>query len=423
MNRAALLLLAAAMVAGAEGYPSSGVAAITGYKNATNAESGAVVAASGGVPTAGGGSVLTEEPVPHPVSPPAGTLTVTSQPPTAKWYLNGTFAGMTPGTMTGVVAGTHRVTVKVDGYEGWSQKVTVIAGGELQVSASLLPRQRPDPVSLTPNVGTGVTPAEAGKGQIWTDPTTGMDFLWIPGGCHLMGSPSSEAGLYSAEGPQHEVCVDSFWMVKTEVTNSQYRRYKPGHDSGRYEGIDINGDNQPVVRVSWNDAQEYSQWLSRSTGKQFRLPTEAEWEYAARGGTTQTRYWGDDPSKACGYANVKDQTARRQWAEWTTIHECSDKFAAAAHVGRFLPNNFGLYDMLGNAEELCADWFAPNYYAESALDNPTGPSSGVNRVARGGSWSYVPQYVRAASRNEIEPDDRGGAPPNPANLGFRLVVR
>ena len=402
MKCTALLLCAAVLVASAGGGTSSEAAAST---------------------EDAGNSAPTGQPAPPPVSSPAGTLTVTSQPPTARWYLNGTFAGTTPATMTGVAAGTHRITVKVDGHEAWSQKVVIYAGEELQVSASLYPRPGPGSLSPTPDAGAEMLPAAAREGQVWTESTSGMEFVWIPGGCYLMGSPFSEAGPYSPEGPQHEVCVDSFWMGKTEVTNAQYRRYKPAHDSGHYREISLNGDNQPAVRVSWNDAQEYILWLNRSTGKQFRLPTEAEWEFAARGGTTQSRYWGDDPAKACEYANVKDRTAQRQWPDWTTIHECSDRYAAAAHVGRFLPNSFGLHDMLGNAEELCADWYASDYYAESALDNPTGPSSGAKRVARGGSWSYVPQYVRAASRNEMEPDDRGGIPSDPANLGFRLVTR
>lgn len=372
------------------------------------------------VASAGGSNALAEQPTPEDGAPPTGTLTVTSQPPAARVYLDGAFAGTTPAALPGTVAGAYRVTVKADGYEAWSQKVAVYAGEELQVSASLVPRPGAGAVPPSPNLEAEDVPSDAAGPRTWTDPISRMEFVRIPGGCYLMGSPFSETGAYSAEGPQHEVCVDSFWMGKTEVTNAQYRQYKASHDSGSYKSLGLNGDNQPVVSVSWNEVQEYIQWLSRSTGRQFRLPTEAEWECAARGGTTQTRFWGDDPSRACEYANVKDQTAQQEWPDWTTIHECRDRFAAAAHVGRFQPNAFGLHDMLGNVEEMCADWFAWDYYVGSPLDNPTGPPSGTKRVARGGTWSYVPQYVRAASRNEIDPGERGGVPPT---LGFRLVTQ
>jgi sulfatase modifying factor 1 len=142
--------------------------------------------------------------------------------------------------------------------------------------------------------------------QTWQEPVTGMVFAWVPGGCFEMGTPDSEKGRDPNEGPVHKVCVDGFWMGQNEVTNAQYRRFKSGHDSKEYKGNSLNGDNQPAVYVSWFDARAFADWLSRqNSGKYtFRLPTEAEWEFACRAGTRKARFWGDDPDDACRYANV-----------------------------------------------------------------------------------------------------------------------
>ncbi|MDT8424017.1 MAG: formylglycine-generating enzyme family protein, partial [Desulfuromonadales bacterium] len=155
----------------------------------------------------------------------------------------------------------------------------------------------------------GRKPVAAGVtgGKSFTDPTTGMAFVLVKGGCFQMGSNAGD----SDEKPVHEVCVDDFYMGKYEVTNGQYRRYKGGHNSKTYNGNSLNGDKQPAVNVSWDDAVSYAQWLAGKSGKSVRLPTEAEWEYAARGGTTTVRWWGDSADQACRNANVHDRTSKR----------------------------------------------------------------------------------------------------------------
>jgi len=209
--------------------------------------------------------------------------------------------------------------------------------------------------------------------------------------------------------------VSGFSIGKYEVTNAQYRRFKPSHNSGDYNGKSLNGDNQPVVNVSWNDAVEYAQWLSRQSGKAYRLPIEAEWEYAARGGSSARNYWGNRKDDACGHANVADQWAKFIWSDGA-IHNCDDGHAVTAPVGRYRPNAFGLYDMMGNVWEWCSDWYDENYYGVSPKDNPQGPSSGSSRVNRGGSWYSEPWYVRSADRVRFGPSVRGN------DLGFRLVL-
>ncbi len=294
--------------------------------------------------------------------------------------------------------------------------VPVVAGawliGDFQIPAK---KEKPQLKSSSASAsGSGSNYASSGKS--FTEPETGMEFVWVPKGCFQMGSPSSESGRYSDEGPVHRVCVDGFWLGKYEVTNGQYRRYKSGHNSKSYKGNSLNGDSQPVVEVSWEDATAFSEWLSRKSGKKFRLPTEAEWEYAARAQTTTARFWGDGESGACNFANVNDRTSKRvnnfSWDNFS----CDDGYAVSAPVGSFRANAFGLYDMLGNVWEWCSDWYSKNYYKSSPVNNPQGSFSGSLRVIRGGGWRLKPRSVRSAIRFRIRPGLRG------LNLGFRLVA-
>lgn len=241
----------------------------------------------------------------------------------------------------------------------------------------------------------------------------------IPAGNFQMGSPENETGRDKDEGPVHSVNIGRFALGTTEVTRSQFAafvkktRYNAGDkcwtlENGKYEvragnwlkpGYTQDGKH-PVTCLNWNDAQAYTEWLSRKTGKHYRLPTEAEWEYAARGKTTSARYWGDNPDEACKYGNVADKTAQLQihGATGWLVHNCNDHFAYTAPVGRFKANAFGLKDMLGNVWE----WTADNYY-DSYKDAPADGSAwqgdGAKRVLRGGSWNNEPQNVRAAVRN------------------------
>mgnify|MGYP006278278079 CR=1 FL=1 len=265
-------------------------------------------------------------------------------------------------------------------------------------------------------------------GDTWTEPVTGMEFVWVEGGCYMMGQTESEKQYlidergkdkykkyYSDERPRHKVCVDGFWMGKYEVTNRQYRLFDSGHSSKDYKGVDLNQDNQPVADVSWKDARKFVEWLNRKTGQEFSLPTEAQWEYAARAGTDTIRFWGDSADDACRYANVADLTAKRKWSGWT-VHDCSDGYAGSAPKGSFKPNDFGLYDMLGNVWEWCEDVYDDDAYTKHSRNNPLVASGGSRRVFRGGNWRGDPWGVRAANRNWIPADSTG------SNLGFRLCL-
>ncbi len=276
--------------------------------------------------------------------------------------------------------------------------------------------ERTAPVSV-PQVPRGDSAPHTAP-KIWKEPVTGMEFVWIPGGCYLMGSPQNEKGREADEGPVHEVCVDGFWMGKTEVTNGEFRKFQPTHDSKDYQGYSLNGDDQPAVYVSWKDANALAQWLANKNGGQykFRLPTEAEWEYACRAGTEGSHYWGDDPSRACSYENVGDQTTGRQW-KMENVHDCEDGYAVVAPVGSFQPNAFGLYDMLGNVWEWCSDVYSADAYSKHDKNNPafSGGNPGAERVIRGGFWHGGPDKVRCALRGAGLPGGMND------DLGFRLV--
>jgi len=289
-------------------------------------------------------------------------------------------------------------------------------------------------------------------GQTWCEPVTGIEFVWVEGGCFKMGNHSFTPKELEWELPVHEVCLDGFWMSRYEVTNAQYRRFRPEHDSGfvsiykpvqvitqgnisKYnhnpssEHLSLNENNQPVTKVSWLVAKRFTQWLTRQNNGQynFRLPTEAEWEYACRAGTKTKRYWGDNLDEACQYANVRDKTNKKLHINSRSYHgtfDCDDGYPVTSPVGSFKPNAFGLYDMMGNVAEWCEDWVSLEAYTKYKKYNPVVTKQmdkiipwSYFKVVRGGYWDSDPVDVRSAAR--------GGAfayeLPREYSIGIRLV--
>ncbi len=213
--------------------------------------------------------------------------------------------------------------------------------------------------------------------KIWTEPETGMEFVLVPKGCFMMGNPEGDED----ENFVHEVCLDSFWIGRYEVTNAQFRQFRMEHNSfSTYSGT-LNSDKQPVVSVSMVDTRSFSNWLSTKGNGLFRLPTEAEWEYAARGNTGKVVPW-KYYYQACQYGNFSDTTAENDSSN------CTDKYKPTTSIGKFPPNHFGIYDMLGNAGEWVSDYYSSTYYRISPTNNPQGPANGSARVFRGGSWYH-----------------------------------
>jgi len=272
-------------------------------------------------------------------------------------------------------------------------------------------------------------------GHIFRDCPDCPEMVVIPSGSLAMGSPDSEDGRGDDEGPVHQVNITSFALGRTEITRGQFAEFvkSSGYitgdkcwtlENGTYEERKGDwrepgypqDDNHPVACINWNDALAYAEWMSQKTGKQYRLPTEAEWEYAARGNTKTARYWGVNPDEACGYANGADKTAQAtiQGATSWSVHHCTDGFAYTAAVARFKPNAYGLYDMLGNVWEWTEDSYHDSYNG-APTDGSAWQGGGAKRVLRGGSWNNSPRNVRAAVRNMDNPEIRF------SSFGFRLA--
>jgi formylglycine-generating enzyme required for sulfatase activity len=243
----------------------------------------------------------------------------------------------------------------------------------------------------------------------------GMRFVLIPEGTFWMGSPEGEKGRYKGETRHRVTLTRPFYLGVTEVTNGQYRRWKRDHDSGSYKGQGLNGDAQPVVDVSWNDATGFARWSSGRDGRRtYRLPTEAEWEHACRAGT-ETRYsWGDGEKEGHLYANANDPVTKNVFGWSYDGWPSDDGHRVAAPVGSYRPNGWGVHDMHGNAWEWCSDRYGA--YPKGSVTDPVGASSVSARVLRGGSWNNNPRNVRSANRN------RNGTGERNPNNGFRVAA-
>jgi formylglycine-generating enzyme required for sulfatase activity len=242
----------------------------------------------------------------------------------------------------------------------------------------------------------------------------GPKMVILPEGSFLMGSTKQTDGEERFDDErQHEVTIKKpFALGQYPVTNAEFRRFRPDHDSRSYEGHDLDGGDQPVVRVSWQDAVDFTKWLSDQTGKRYRLPSEAEWEYAARAGTQTRRYWGDGPDLACEYASVYDRTAKQELNVDRSHHDCDDGYAVTSPVGRFKPNGFKLYDMLGNVWEWTCSAYDEGY---GGAERRCLEEGDARRSLRGGAWYFKPRGVRSADRIGIGPSKRG------SGIGFRVA--
>ena len=289
-----------------------------------------------------------------------GSLHIRSTPTGAGIFLNGSDTGrVTDSILTDIAPGTHAIKLVKEGHFDAEDRVSVEAGKTATAHLKLRPKR---------------------------EIVQGIEMVYIPPGEFMMGSPDN----YPDERPVHKVRITrGFWIGKTEVTQGQWRSVMGSNPSGFQEG-----DDYPVERVSWNDTQAFIQNLSRLTGRSFRLPTEADWEYACRAGTTGEFYGNLDD--IAWYYNNSD--------------------ASSHPVGRKTPNAFGLYDMLGNVWEFVQDWYDEDYYGRSPVDDPPGPSTGIHRIVRSGSWANGPHSNRSARRKFYLPTVAY------TFIGFRLVM-
>jgi len=249
----------------------------------------------------------------------------------------------------------------------------------------------------------GLQTGDAPAPSTWTN-AIGMTFAILPAGEYRMGSSPLDRFRTEDEMPRHRVVISHpFSLAVTEVTVGQYRRFiqETGYDMGDMaEWLQTADEQLPAAGISWEDARAFIQWLNdRDPGHRYRLPTEAEWEYACRAGTDTTWFFGDD---------------------FTIIHRYAWYYRNAGDgprpVATRLPNPWGLYDMLGNVYEWVSDWYNAESYQQHREQDPTGPSSGQARVCRGGGWHCNPDNCRCAYRNYGPPDKRS------MSIGFRIAA-
>lgn len=291
-------------------------------------------------------------------------------------------------------------------------------------------------------VTTAATPAATPAQQPHHQPLQGQtcsacpDLVLVPAGSFVMGSPATEPGRYGSESPLHTVNMAAFYLAKHEVTRAQFAQFvaATGHDVGNSCSTSEGGamqqrtgrswrnpgygqtDADPVVCVSWEDAQVYALWLSQLTGQAYSLPSEAQWEYATRAGSQAARPWGENAEGACDYANVMDATGKARIAgiAWEG-HRCADGHAYSAPVGSLQPNAFGLHDLIGNVWEWTQDCWNKNYEGAPADGSAWLGGNCALHVNRGGGWYGEARDARSAYRDTLPAGIRD------ANLGFRVA--
>ena len=360
--------------------------------------------------------------------PPPGRITVQSSPPGADVFINGRDTGKQT-TLSGFEVDPGEVTVMVTraGFESAAASRKINSGDREQFSFELKTTE----VDLPPGL------IDRGKGyyrfgdknyprEVRTLPEkAGIDMVLIPPGEFIMGSPLSAAAVEPDESPQHrEVITRPFYLGKYEVTVAQFREFirqtgyrtvteeegsalvytdrleKKSDISWKSPGFPQD-DHHPVVLLTWDEAKKFCTWL----GEGYRLPTEIEWEYACRAGTTTRYYWGDDVDcrEICGFANSGDRMIKEKFPNWRwALSDCNDGYLETAPAGSFPPNDFRLYDMAGNVWEWCQDC--------------SDPGSEIEKIGmRGGSWHYGGNSTRSANRHWQKKSYRNW------DVGFRVA--
>lgn len=314
-----------------------------------------------------------EIPAPKPI---LGTLNITSTPAMADVYIDGVKAGQTP-FMLNVVIGEHVVTLRKGDMGSVKQKVYISEGQTTSLNIAL---KKLTPQSYVENANCGLN----------------MKMIYVEGGTFQMGATSEQGSdVPSDERPVHSVTLDSYYIAEFEVTQAQWYAIM-GKNPSSFTG----NSNRPVEQITWNDATAFCRELSRLTGKKYVLPTEAQWEYAARGGAQNINltyeFSGDFSAATVGWTKINSNNVTQP-------------------VKSLKPNQLGLYDMTGNVLEWCNDVYGKDYYYYSEPHNPTGPTNGSQHVLRGGSWRHEPKHCRVAHRRRSDPWKKD------CNRGLRVV--
>ena len=321
-----------------------------------------------------------------------GNLSVNYKPFGADVYVDGKKLGQSPRVFNGLLVGNHQVEVRKDGYATDRKTVAISEGQTASITGTLASNAVAS--SNTSGYSSGSSSMASGSNTISIPVKNGIsiEMVKVEAGTFMMGATPEMENPFDNEKPTHQVTLtNDYYIGKYEVTQALWQAVM-GKKPSRFKG-----DNLPVVSVSWNDCQKFISKLNRKTGKKFRLPTEAEWEYAARGGKKSRCY------QYSGSNNISD-------VAWYYNNSCSKTYIAGSKQA----NELGIYDMSGNVKEWCQDWFGS--YSSSSQVNPTGANSGSYCVGRGGSWNCVAGSCNPSTRFSFAPDDRYD------DLGLRLVL-
>ena len=323
-----------------------------------------------------------------------GNLDVNYKPINCEVYLDGTRLGVSPDMFKNIVMGKHTIKISKAGYTTKEVTIDIAEGQTATLTGSLDKVVAENNANQGGEVGNAIGGSSAvfdGKNKTFTVKGVTFTMVAVEGGTFTMGATSEQGSdAEDDEKPPHQVTLSSYYIGQTEVTQALWKAVK-GNNPSYYSG-----DNKPVEKVSWNDCQDFVRKLNELTGKIFRLPTEAEWEYACRGGKKSRGY------KYSG-SNTIDDVA---WYEDNSNDETHP-------VATKSPNELGIYDMSGNVSELCQDWYGR--YSSSPQTNPTGAASGSHRVFRGGYYDNA-RYCRSSNRGDVWPGDR------PISIGLRLAL-
>ena len=314
-------------------------------------------------------------------TPIYGSLVISSTPAKAKISINGVYVGDTPKFISNQIVGKYTVTAEKEGYEKQTKTIEVTEGRESTLSYELKKITTSQPVS-------GTSYASAAQDYVLRVKNVEYPMVFVEGGTFKMGSYESDA---DADERIHTVTLTDYCIGKYEVTQELWEAVMDNNPSYN------KGPRKPVENVSWNDIQEFIERLNELTGKKFRLPSEAQWEFAARGG-----------KKSKGYKYSGENTLRM--VSWYAENSLNNSH----NVGTKLPNELGICDMSGNVCELCSDYYGD--YIFTSKSDPEGPVSGTYRVCRGGSWYHTAGTCRVSDRNNRAPGFKGN------NLGFRLCL-
>jgi len=313
-------------------------------------------------------------------------------------------------------------------------------------AATAEPSRREPAEAMPPSTTAAIPPAQRERERDDALPAPGVagftdcngcpEMVMIPSGTGAFGSPASEAGRETDEERQRQIAIaQTFALGRYEVTRAQFDAFvkDSGYKtevgcfvwSGKQWAFDRarnwvepgykQAADEPVVCVSWKDAEAYTAWLAKKTKKKYRLPSELEWEYAARAGAKEARHWGDDAGDICSYGNGADLEAKKSYPEWPAA-ACTDGYVHTAPIGSLKPNSFGLHDMLGNAAEWTQDcWKVPGSETASTGDTAGAGQDCNRRVVRGGAFNYTQRLLRSAARLKANATGRI------FNLGFRVA--